>query len=202
MLQPSGIQRLLRGRNGRHALEANPLHGRMFFDLHVRSLFDIQLCDKKDQTAAGVWLTRFVAWFNRSTNLSPKNLLDLLLRRAPGRNRLFQKLASLCCQAKRLRATILVGHLFQPATSLHSFDAANEFINVDFKILADLSKLSPSHLGGVDQDVRLDHLQVERMRKPFEVLAEGLVSKNRRGDRTSWGLFLAGLRPGAGIPRA
>src|SRR5438067_10865901 len=56
----------------------------------------------------------------------PKNLLDLLLRLAPGRNRLFQELASLWCQAKRLRAAILVGHNLQPATSPHSFDVAAE----------------------------------------------------------------------------
>src|SRR5438067_12948665 len=61
----------------------------------------------------------------------PKNLLDLLLRLAPGRNRLFQKLATLWCQAKRLRAAILVGHNFQPATSLHSFDVAAEVRNVE-----------------------------------------------------------------------
>src|SRR5437870_8127889 len=34
LLEPSGIQRLLRGRNGRHGLEANPLHGRVIFELH------------------------------------------------------------------------------------------------------------------------------------------------------------------------
>src|SRR5437868_7080661 len=61
----------------------------------------------------------------------PKNLLDLLLRLAPSRNRLFQKLASLRCQAKRLRAAILVGHNFQPATSLHPFDVAAEGRNVE-----------------------------------------------------------------------
>src|SRR5260221_12746123 len=61
----------------------------------------------------------------------PKNLLDLLLRLAPGRNRLFQELASLGGQAKRLRAAILVGHNFQPATSLHSFDVAAEGRNVE-----------------------------------------------------------------------
>jgi hypothetical protein len=31
------------------------------------------------------------------------------------------------------------------------------------------------------------------MRKPFDVLAEGLISKNSRGDRTPIELFLAGL---------
>src|SRR5256885_13719138 len=61
----------------------------------------------------------------------PKSLLDLLLRLAPGRNRLFQELVSLRCQAKRLRAAILVGHNFQPAASLHSFDVAAEGRNVE-----------------------------------------------------------------------
>ena len=31
------------------------------------------------------------------------------------------------------------------------------------------------------------------MRKPFDVLAEGLVLKNSRGDKTAIELFLAGL---------
>src|SRR3954469_14997266 len=61
----------------------------------------------------------------------PKNLLDLLLRLAPGRNRLFQELASPWCQAKRLRAAILVGHNFQPATCHHSFDVATKGRNVE-----------------------------------------------------------------------
>jgi hypothetical protein len=32
------------------------------------------------------------------------------------------------------------------------------------------------------------------MRKPFDVLAGGLLSKNSRGDKTPLELFLAGLR--------
>jgi hypothetical protein len=32
------------------------------------------------------------------------------------------------------------------------------------------------------------------MRKPFDVLAEGLVSKNSRGDKTAIELFLAGIQ--------
>jgi hypothetical protein len=32
------------------------------------------------------------------------------------------------------------------------------------------------------------------MRKPFDVLAEGLISKNSRGDRTAIELFLAGIQ--------
>jgi hypothetical protein len=35
---------------------------------------------------------------------------------------------------------------------------------------------------------------VSEMRKPFDVLAEGLVSKNSRGDKTPLELFLAGIR--------
>jgi hypothetical protein len=32
------------------------------------------------------------------------------------------------------------------------------------------------------------------MRKPFDVLAEGLVSQKSRGDRTAIELFIAGIR--------
>jgi len=32
------------------------------------------------------------------------------------------------------------------------------------------------------------------MRKPFDVLAEGLISKNSRSDKTPIELFLAGIR--------
>jgi hypothetical protein len=32
------------------------------------------------------------------------------------------------------------------------------------------------------------------MRKPFDVLAEGLVSENSRGDRTPLELFIAGVQ--------
>ena len=32
------------------------------------------------------------------------------------------------------------------------------------------------------------------MKKPFDVLAEGLISKNSRGDKTAIELFLAGIR--------
>jgi hypothetical protein len=35
---------------------------------------------------------------------------------------------------------------------------------------------------------------VPTMRKPFDILAEGLVSKNSRGDWTPLELFLAGIR--------
>jgi hypothetical protein len=34
LLQPSSIQRLLWGRNGRYGLEANLLHGRVIFEPH------------------------------------------------------------------------------------------------------------------------------------------------------------------------
>src|ERR1041384_4835316 len=53
-----------------------------------------------------------------------KSLLDLLLRLAPGRNRLFQELASLRGQAKGLRAAIFVRDDFEPATSFHAFHIA------------------------------------------------------------------------------
>jgi hypothetical protein len=33
------------------------------------------------------------------------------------------------------------------------------------------------------------------MRKPFNALAEGLVSENSRGDKTAIELFIAGVRP-------
>jgi hypothetical protein len=32
------------------------------------------------------------------------------------------------------------------------------------------------------------------MKKPFDVLAEGLISKNSRGDKTAIELFVAGIR--------
>ena len=35
---------------------------------------------------------------------------------------------------------------------------------------------------------------VPEMRKPFDVLADGLVSENSRGDRTAIELFIAGVR--------
>src|SRR2546421_3685025 len=91
----------------------------------------------------------------------PKNLLDLLLRLAPGRYRLFQEFASLRRQAKRLRAAVLVEHNFQPATSLHSFDVAAEGRSVEMQIFADFNGASRSHLGGGDQNIHLAHLQVE-----------------------------------------
>jgi hypothetical protein len=61
LLQPSGIQRFLFGRDGRYGLEANPLHGRVIFELHGCSL-DMQLCGKKNQVAAAPSLTRFIVW--------------------------------------------------------------------------------------------------------------------------------------------
>src|SRR6185437_14090750 len=67
LLQPSGVQRLLRGRNGRYGLEANPLHGRMIFELHGCSLLYMQLCGTKNQLAPPALLTRLMAWFNCST---------------------------------------------------------------------------------------------------------------------------------------
>src|SRR5207249_605957 len=101
-------------------------------------------------------------WVQLLHEPAPKNLLDLLLRLAPGRNRLFQELASLWCQAKRLRAAILVRHNFQPATSLHAFDVAAEGRNVEMQMFANLNRTSRAHLGGGDENVHLAHLQVER----------------------------------------
>src|ERR1051326_6746031 len=97
----------------------------------------------------------------------PKNLLDLLLRLAPGRNCLFQKFASQRSQTKRLRAAVFVGHHFQPTTSLHSFDVEAEGRNIEMEMFANFNGASCFHLGGGDQDVHLAHLQVER--------AEGVV---------------------------
>jgi len=67
LLQPSGIQRLLLWRNGRHGLEANPPRGRMIFELHGCSLLYIQLCGEKTS------LRR--PWFNCSTILSPRTFM-------------------------------------------------------------------------------------------------------------------------------
>jgi hypothetical protein len=39
-----------------------------------------------------------------------------------------------------------------------------------------------------------DATLVPTIRKPFDVLAEGLISKNSRGDKTPLELFLTGLR--------
>src|SRR5688500_5376802 len=61
----------------------------------------------------------------------PKNLLDLLLRLAPCRNRFSQQFASPRGQLKRLRASVLVGHHFEPATRLHPFDVAAEGRNFE-----------------------------------------------------------------------
>src|SRR5437763_972276 len=83
--------------------------------------------------------------------LVPQHLLDLLLRLTPGRNSLCQELASLWCQAKRLRAPVLVGHYFQPATSLHSFDVAAEGRNVEMEMFANFNGASRAHLGGGDE---------------------------------------------------
>src|SRR5947207_11885290 len=92
----------------------------------------------------------------------PKNLLDLLLRLAPGRNRLFQELSPLWRQTKWLRAAVLVGHHFQPATSLHAFDIAAEGRNVEMQMFANFNGPSRSHLRGGDENAHLPHLQVER----------------------------------------
>src|SRR5438105_3857284 len=61
LLQPSGIQRLPLGRNGRYGLEADPLHGRVIFELHGCSLLYMQLYGQKNQLAAACLLTRFMA---------------------------------------------------------------------------------------------------------------------------------------------
>src|SRR5437773_1430645 len=91
-----------------------------------------------------------------------KNPRDLLLSLVPSRNCLFQKLPSLPGQLERLRAPILVGHNFEPATNLHPFDVAAERGNAQMKVFADLQRASRAHLGGGDQDVHLTDLQVER----------------------------------------
>jgi hypothetical protein len=39
------------------------------------------------------------------------------------------------------------------------------------------------------------------MRKPFDVLAEGLVSEKSRGDKTQLELFIAGVRGWEAYPR-
>src|SRR5436309_9541168 len=75
LLQPGGIQRLLLGRNGRYGLEANPLHGRVIFELHGCSLLYMQLCAEKNQLAAAPLLTRSMAWFNWSMSPSPRTFL-------------------------------------------------------------------------------------------------------------------------------
>src|SRR5207249_11088364 len=53
LLQPSGIQRLLLGRNGRYGLEVDPLHGRVIFELHGCSLLYMQLYLQKKSDCGG-----------------------------------------------------------------------------------------------------------------------------------------------------
>ncbi len=49
---------------------------------------------------------------------------------------------------------------------------------------------------------RLDGVTlVPSMRKPFDVLAEGLVSEKSRGDKTPLELFIAGVRGWEAYPR-
>jgi hypothetical protein len=64
LLQPSGIQRLLLGRKGRGRPVPHPLHGRVFFELHGRSLLYMQLCGQKNHPAGASLSIRFMAWFN------------------------------------------------------------------------------------------------------------------------------------------
>src|SRR6266536_4538922 len=92
----------------------------------------------------------------------PKDLLDLLLSFPPGWNRLFQELASLWCQAKRLGAPILVRHHFEPATSFHAVDVAAKSRHVELQIFADLQRADRTRRGGGNEDVHLTYLQVER----------------------------------------
>ena len=42
---------------------------------------------------------------------------------------------------------------------------------------------------------------VPTMRKPFEILAEGLKSENSRGDKTPLELFIGGVRGWEAYPR-
>src|SRR4030095_11918819 len=109
----------------------------------------------KKSAYGGLFADSFHGLIQRLHNPIPKGLLDLLLRLAPGRNRRFQELASLWCQAKRLRAAILVGHHFQPATSLHAFDVAAEGRHVEMEMFAHVNGASRPHLGGGDQNVHL-----------------------------------------------
>jgi hypothetical protein len=44
------------------------------------------------------------------------------------------------------------------------------------------------------EHARRSVIRVLTMKKPFDVLAEGLISKNNRGDRTLLELFLVGIR--------
>src|SRR5690242_2246777 len=93
--------------------------------------------------------------------LLPENRLDLMLRFAPGWDRLLQELASGRRQAKRLGAAILVRHHFQPAASLHSLNIPAEGRNVEMKNLADVTRACRTQFGGGDENVHLTHLQVE-----------------------------------------
>jgi hypothetical protein len=53
---------------------------------------------------------------------------------------------------------------------------------------------NPLHEGGCKNRVFGGATLIPEMRKPFDVLAEGLVSEKSRGDRTAIELFTAGVR--------
>jgi len=63
----------------------------------------MQLCAENKSASGGLFADSFHGVIQLLHKPIPKNLLDLLLRLAPGRNRLFQELASLGRQSKRLR---------------------------------------------------------------------------------------------------
>ena len=46
----------------------------------------------------------------------------------------------------------------------------------------------------LNNGVGIHRTRVLTMKKPFDVLAEGLISKNSRGDKTAIDLFVAGAR--------
>src|SRR5437868_1535884 len=99
----------------------------------------MQLSWQKKSACGGLFADSFHGLVQLLHKPISENVLDLLLRRAPGRNRPFQELASLRCQAKGLRASVFVRHHFQPATSLHSFDVAAEGRSVEMEMFANFN---------------------------------------------------------------
>jgi hypothetical protein len=77
---------------------------------------------------------------------------------------------------KWLRTAVLVGHNFQPAASLPSFDVAIEGRNIEMQKFANFLRPSRPHLGGSDQNILLTHFQVERPQSVVMTLCLSLLT--------------------------
>jgi len=79
----------------------------------------------------------------------------------PGRHRLLDQTLPLWRQAKRLRATVLVGHDFQPAVGLQRLDVAAQGGRIQLQNLTDLGGPRQAEPGGHDQEVQLAGLEAQ-----------------------------------------